>query len=86
MKAAAHEGRIYVMHDTDRDLLKVGWTRRSPEVRRRELEQSIGTTIVLLTTVPGTMAQEKIMHWNFAAHRVYGEWFHNVPAVRDFFL
>lgn len=40
--------------------------------------------VVLLHNYPGDLDEERRLHGMFSEHRVAGEWFADVPAIRDY--
>jgi hypothetical protein len=63
-----------------RGLIKIGCS-QNPLRRVRNL----GCT-VLLGATPGQFRDERAMHGRFGEHRVRGEWFVDVPAIRGYAL
>lgn len=60
---------IYFVKTADGQALKIGYTHQPIRVRLRGLEQEYGPGLVLLGTMPGTLADEKALHHRFADHR-----------------
>lgn len=70
-------------------LLKIGRT-SDPERRARDLSNASGERVVLLRKVwmesaVAARAAELDLHRRFAAHRALGEWFADVPEIREYF-
>ena len=69
-------GRVYVLHDATRGLVKIGYTAGSGEARRNAIAHASGLPeLALIAEVDGTLADERALHERFAASRIHGEWF-----------
>lgn len=64
---------IYVIFDGEHH--KIGYTAGDPKDRLQMLQVGSSRALVLVTTLPGEMSDEKRLHMRFAHTRVRGEWF-----------
>lgn len=71
---------VYFIADRDRRLIKIGFSKDSRK-RLRELRREHGTDLALVGVLAGGAALEKELHAEFAADRVYGEWFRGTERM-----
>lgn len=64
-------------------LIKIGISTNLTS-RIRAIRNSSPTELELLGTLPGGSATEGLLHMRFGEHRQHGEWFADVPAIRDY--
>lgn len=64
---------IYIISDGEHH--KIGYTAGDPKDRLQMLQVGSSRALVLVTTLPGEMPDEKRLHTRFAPARVRGEWF-----------
>jgi hypothetical protein len=62
--------------------VKVGYT-AGPKKRLDSLKTGSPHALQLLGVIPGDRAMETLLHREFAAHRMSGEWFRWVPEVES---
>lgn len=62
--------------------IKIGWTRKTPEERLRDIQAP--APIELLLAIHGTRETEQRMHEHFAADRLHNEWFRASKHLMDF--
>lgn len=72
---------IYVISNND-GAIKVGFTKQW-STRRRELSRICIKGMTLIHKGPGSRHVERHLHDLLADHRFHGEWFHDVPEVRE---
>ena len=72
--ARSGRGKVYLMRNQRNGYVKIGFTRRIPEIRERTL-QAEEPDITLICTWPGTTSDESRLHKMFAHRRLRGEWF-----------
>jgi hypothetical protein len=65
------------------DFVKIGWA-RDVEKRVRALQVASALPLELLGVVPGCDDVERIIHAQFNALHVRGEWYRAEPALLDF--
>lgn len=75
------ESRVYFILNTERNTLKIGWT-RSVDRRFRHIQTASSDKLELLGHIEGDKATEAQFHEQFAVHRCNGEWFDYVDEVR----
>jgi hypothetical protein len=63
----------FVLHPRAR-AVKIGYA-DDPEKRIRSLQTANPDRLKPLGVIPGSMALEKMLHFQFAPHRIRGEWF-----------
>lgn len=66
------------------DVVKIGFTRDSPEIRMKFLQIGSPVRLAILAAVPGPMMVERWLHAAFRDERSHGEWFHLSPRIRSF--
>lgn len=73
-------GFVYLVHDRDADLYKVGGTMR-PNDRLRQLAYGTVNELVLLWVIPTNDHErlEREWHEHYARRRVFSEWFRLSP-------
>ncbi len=71
-------GLVYAVEAVGASRIKVGWTRGLMEVRFRALQAGAPFRLVVRSTMPGTLRDERAAHARLAEDRVEGtnEWFH----------
>lgn len=67
------EGFVYVMESAG--IYKIGWAKRSPEKRRRDLQIGSAIPVNLVGAIEGSLAIEHEWHQAFKDKRLHGEWF-----------
>lgn len=72
---------VYFVRSGDR--VKIG-TSHKPKQRIRDLQIANPDGLEVLHTMPGTFAEERQLHKQFAAHRLHGEWFHYSDEIRAY--
>ena len=86
MRSSIMESRpkafIYVAEDAVSGRLKIGAS-TNPEERIKGLRKK-GQFIRLLGFGEGGFRRERSIHRRFAHARISGEWFSNIPEIRDF--
>lgn len=65
------------------DLIKIGFTKRTVDIRFRRIDLPASNEKVVLATIPGSMVLEKAIHHYLADCRVHREWFQDCAEVRD---
>lgn len=63
--------------------VKIGYA-TNVNKRRRALQTASPVKLEVLMTIPGDMADEKLLHKQFAAHRMEGEWFRWCREISDY--
>jgi T5orf172 domain len=71
-----NRGFVYVMHDEHTQLCKIGCT-RDPWRRTDEVSAGSvwGVSLLRVFTVADMYKAERLLHYEFRADRVHGEWF-----------
>jgi hypothetical protein len=80
---AEFPGWVYFIHAPDLDVVKIGYSAR-PEKRIRELANDASTTLVLLGAIPGTLADEGLLHACFDDLHAADEWYWDDPLILKF--
>jgi len=75
---------IYLIVCYKTNTCKIGCS-DSPEVRLIEIQIGNPFLLELLTTIEGTVTDEKIIHSLFKEYRLSGEWFRYCDEIRSFF-
>jgi hypothetical protein len=65
-------------------LVKIGFTGRHPLERLRSLQTSSASSLKLVAAMPGSMADERALHGQFAHLRCAGEWFRADDELLEF--
>lgn len=73
--------KVYFVQDTDRGLIKIGFTTKEMRSRLKELQCGNPSPLSLLATVNGTRLSEKLLHDRFEHAHHRGEWFRPVPEL-----
>ena len=63
---------VYFLWDRERNLVKIGWTRRDVDSRLAEHQSRAGGRLVLLKAIPGGRELERALHTRFSERRVPG--------------
>lgn len=79
-RATGRSGWVYFM--TDGTEIKVGWS-GNPEQRRGNVQQERGRPVSIVTTFPGTEADEGVIKATLAHICTGGEWFRDGRETRD---
>src|SRR5262249_26863050 len=79
---------IYFIQDNGNLLIKIGFTYKGAEVRKRDGETWCPLRLTILATMDGDKAAEDALHKRFAAARVNDEreWFRPVPELIRFII
>lgn len=80
-------GSVYFIQDTERGLIKIGFTGKPVEGtkgRLKELQCGNPHLLVCLATIPGDRMTEALLHERFWSERHRNEWFRPAPALLDF--
>lgn len=73
---------IYFLREDGGGEVKIGWTKASDaDPRRLQLQTGNPRPLVLMGTIPGTLAQEGEIHKQFAEYRIRNEWFQAAPEL-----
>lgn len=72
---------IYFIRQKRTDLVKIGYTLNDPPARLSSLQVGSPEPLEMIGTVPGSVADEAVLHQQFAASRVRGEWFRATPVM-----
>lgn len=75
---------IYFFEALDNSRIKIGFTGRHPDHRRKALQLEQKMQLIPLGYMNGDKAAEKLLHGRFADHRITGEWFIPNPELREF--
>ena len=59
--------------------VKIGWTKRDPDLRLKELQANHYETLRIIRLMPELA--ESYLHYYFAKQRIYGEWFCLMPEM-----
>jgi len=76
---------VYFVQAISGGPIKIGTT-LDLEARLRELQCGNPEKLRYIGTVEGDLKTERALHKKLSAHRIRGEWFHPVAAVRDAML
>lgn len=76
------ESYVYFMFNPKTSLIKIGFS-RCPTSRKDCLNTEHKTKLEILGMVPGTMHDERMMHFKFWEHRSHHEWFFDFPSIRE---
>lgn len=74
-------GRVYFI--SGGGMIKIGYA-KDPAKRLSELQTASAIELVLIGSMPGSVALEKYLHKRFSRLRERGEWFHAAPALKGF--
>jgi len=66
---------IYVIKEKDTENYKIGYTGKTARSRMAELQVANPTKLVYVTSFPGDMRHEKVIHKIFLCRHIRGEWF-----------
>ena len=69
---------IYFIKDTVSQEIKIGYSKRSPEQRLRDLQTGNPHKLLLLGSISGRRDDEGCFHSRFAKHQLEGEWFNGL--------
>lgn len=84
MSAASKRGRIYFLKAEQSKRIKIGFTTGDPEERLRALQTGSSERLVVMASVPGSMADERGLHDRYESANVSGEWFDPVDDLTGF--
>ena len=84
MNPSQERGWVYLMSAPEAKRLKIGFS-SDPEVRLREVRTSSSSPVLLVAQKSGTPADERALHTRFRKFWHYGEWFDDVPEIREAF-
>lgn len=76
------ESHVYFIESESAGLIKIGRS-VDPVSRFNAIRTMSPDKLVLLGSVPETVCSESELHKKFAKHRRHGEWFEDVPEIRD---
>jgi len=65
--------------------IKIGWS-RNPKTRIAALARELRQRILLIGSRPAGITLEAKAHTDLAAYKIGGEWFRDVPAVRQWLV
>ena len=74
---------IYFIQAGDDGPIKIGIT-KNVESRREGLQSGSPIVLSLLCAIPGTRANERMLHTHFADDRLHGEWFNPHPELLEY--
>ena len=77
-------GKIYFVRSGLDGPIKIGFTRKEPYYRIRELQTAHPEKLFLLATAVGTVADEKMFHKRFLPYQLHGEWFRPAPELINY--
>ncbi len=78
---AAACGYVYFAQAGHTGMVKIGWTRKHPRARVKDLQTGCPHEIQLLSFVAGSQTDERALHERFDASRGVGEWFAWSPEL-----
>lgn len=78
-------GWVYLISAKGTGTVKIGFSRKYPTARQRNLQTANPHELQLLALVQGTRRDEQKYHERFSAFRIRGEWFRDDPSVREYF-
>ena len=70
----SRQGFVYFIECGTSDRIKIGWALDPPK-RLKQLQTGASTKLKLLAAFPGTVKDEKMLHWIYADRHWHGEWF-----------
>lgn len=73
-------GKLYFVQAASGPI-KIGFTRKQPIGRLKELQVGNHEDLTLLLSVPGTMEQERQLHEELKPYLIRREWFQPAPEV-----
>ena len=76
-------GVIYAIEDEQRRI-KIGWARNASR-RLAILQTGNADELRLVGVIPGTVANERIIHELLVTDRLRGEWYRDSPDLRELF-
>lgn len=76
------ESHVYFIESESAGLIKIGRS-VNPVGRFNAIRTMSPDKLVLLGSAPETVCSESELHKKFAKHRRHGEWFEDVPEIRD---
>jgi len=74
---------VYFIQAGDDGPIKIGIT-KNVESRRAGLQPGSPIVLSLLCAIPGTRANERMLHKHFADDRLHGEWFNPHPELLEY--
>jgi len=83
-KKRAKGAFVYLMHDIDQNLLKIGFT-ENPKRRFKEIANANTNKIEFLGTIPGTKTNESNLHRKWKRFNAKLEWFNYDDDIIDYF-
>lgn len=78
------KGLVYYIACPETFRLKIGYTAGKPEARLRSLQTGSPTRLSLMAVHPGTLDDERSLHFHLLDARVHGEWFSVDERVFEF--
>jgi hypothetical protein len=77
-------GYVYFITGDPLDYVKIGWTKKNPFARLRELQTGCPNHLFVLTYVSGSLEDEARLHRTFDLLHYRGEWFVKDLKLNDF--
>lgn len=68
-------GTIYFIACEPVSAVKIGFTQKTVAARLSALQTGCPAPLRVMATVPGSLAEERLMHLTFAPLHIQGEWF-----------
>jgi uncharacterized protein YozE (UPF0346 family) len=78
------DGIVYFVQSRKTYEIKIGFTTRQVDTRRRGLQTANPGKLEVIATLPGSREYENALHVRFAQHKLEGEWFEPHPDLLAF--
>lgn len=75
VRGLEHPGYIYFIGHRSFGPVKIGWSKKNPRGRLVDFQIGNPLELVILWTMPGSLADEDRLQRSMAHYRVRGEWF-----------
>jgi len=74
---------IYFLKPLNEDRVKIGFTTRTGNHRRREAQTYNATELLVLVETFGSKKDEAALHYLFRGSLIHGEWFQYTKDIQD---
>ena len=75
---------IYLLHDIDQHLLKIGYSTNPPR-RFKEIKNANTNQIKIIGIIPGSLTNEAILHTRWKKYNYKLEWFNYEEEILEYF-
>ena len=83
-KKPAKGAYVYLLHDVDQNLLKIGFS-EDPRRRFKQISNANTNKLECLGYIPGSKTNEANLHRRWAKHNKKLEWFEHQDDIVDYF-